>query len=311
MNFFHIAYEQFVFAFAAQNIFSTLLTIGLLVFLEISLSGDNALVLAKMASHLPQNDPKRGDERKKALYYGMFGAFVMRGACLLGAGILLNHLSIIKVAGGIYLLTLMCKNLGGESEGDQPEAKHLGFWPTVARIEILDMSFSIDNIAACVALTPNIGLVLLGVFLGIIAMRLVSQLFLNLLEKFPALGKVAYLLIGSVALQMLLSVVFGFELSNVVQFLLVAGFIAAGIAYDRYLGESIKEKLSGPFNAFTTATTAFADFADNYIWKYVGLALHYAFWPITVSVKFLFRQFEKTQVGAAFIAKFQDSPATS
>src|SRR3954471_3148868 len=70
-----------------------------LVFLEGLLSADNALVLAMMVRHLPR------DKQKRALRYGMWGAFVFRFIAVGRASLLLKFW-FLKVIGGLYLLSL-------------------------------------------------------------------------------------------------------------------------------------------------------------------------------------------------------------
>src|SRR5579875_2850248 len=73
--------------------------IGTLVILEGLLSADNALVLAVMVKHLPKR------ERKKALFYGIFGAYFFR-FIVIGVGISLIKISWIKIVCGHYLLLI-------------------------------------------------------------------------------------------------------------------------------------------------------------------------------------------------------------
>ena len=78
---------------------SDVLTIGLLVLLEGLLSADNALVLAVLVLGLPK------DQQKKALRYGILGAFFFRAVATLLA-VYLIELSWVKLAGAAYLLYL-------------------------------------------------------------------------------------------------------------------------------------------------------------------------------------------------------------
>lgn len=83
-----------------QNIFiDYAFPIGTLVILEVILSGDNALILAVLVKHLPN------DERKKALYYGMLGAFVLRFIAILLA-LYLAKLWYVRGIGALYLAYL-------------------------------------------------------------------------------------------------------------------------------------------------------------------------------------------------------------
>jgi predicted tellurium resistance membrane protein TerC len=85
------------------------------------------------------------------------------------------------------------------------------FWATVASVELMDLAFSLDNVFAAVALAGSIPepqklyVVMIGVFLGILAMRFVAQYFVKLLEKYPALEKAAFTVIGVLGAKLILS----------------------------------------------------------------------------------------------------------
>src|SRR5580765_4701639 len=97
-----------------------LLTIGLLVLLEGLLSADNALVMAIMVLGLPRR------EHKKALRYGLVGAFGFRIVATLLA-IYLIRLGWVKLLGGLYLLYLSYSHFWSGKTGDErraaPQAK--------------------------------------------------------------------------------------------------------------------------------------------------------------------------------------------
>ena len=78
---------------------STLLIIGNLILIESMLSVDNAAVLATMVMKLSPG------QRKKALKYGLVGAYIFRGLCLLLVRYLVG-IWWLKGAGGLYLLYL-------------------------------------------------------------------------------------------------------------------------------------------------------------------------------------------------------------
>lgn len=84
--------------------------------------------------------------------------------------------------------------------------KRIGiFWATVALVEVMDLAFSIDNVFAAVAFTSNIYLIYIGVFIGILAMRFVAQGFVQLIERFPFLETVAFIVIGLLGVKLCLS----------------------------------------------------------------------------------------------------------
>lgn len=202
-----------------DNIQAGLLIVLNLIVIESLLSVDNAAVLATMVMGLPEA------QRGRALKYGIIGAYVMRGVCLFLAAWLVK-IWWLKPLGGLYLLYLTVdyfrgKNEEQESEDAVPVEKNLiykatvgvigTFWATVALVEVMDLAFSIDNVFAAVAFTNHIYLIYFGVFIGILAMRFVAQAFVKLIEKFPFLEKVAFLVIGILGIKLLASLYSHFE----------------------------------------------------------------------------------------------------
>lgn len=191
----------------------SLALVGNLVIIESLLSVDNAAVLATMVGDLPR------EQRKKALRYGILGAYVFRAVCLVFASFLIKFW-FLKPLGGLYLLYLVWDHFrAGPPHEEAPIEKEkswlyrrtlglLGkFWATVALIELMDLAFSIDNVFAVVAFTNNLILIIIGVFIGILAMRLVAQAFVLLMGKYPFLETAAFVIIGILGLKLLLSLV--------------------------------------------------------------------------------------------------------
>ena len=167
-----------------------------LIMIEGLLSVDNALAIAAMANHLPEN------QKRKALRWGIIGAYVFRGVAILGAAYIISN-PWLKIIGATYLIYLMCAHFTTAAAKENHEQSHVnmasrGFWGTVAAIELMDLSLSVDNVVAAVAMSPKLWIVCLGVFIGILALRFVAGACLKLLEKYPALEHVAFLLIGYV-----------------------------------------------------------------------------------------------------------------
>lgn len=79
------------------------------------------------------------------------------------------------------------------------------FWSTIILVEVMDMAFSIDNVFAAVAFTPNILLVCIGVFIGILAMRFVAQTFVKLMERYHFLETAAFVVIAILGVKLILS----------------------------------------------------------------------------------------------------------
>lgn len=187
--------------------------IGLLILIESLLSVDNAAVLATMVMDLPEK------QRAKALKYGIIGAYFFRGVCLVLAGFLVS-IWWLKPLGGLYLLYLTYSWWKGKqtatTDDDVIDKKSnwfyrvtvgsIGnFWATVALVEVMDLAFSIDNVFAAVAYTPNIIAIWIGVFIGILAMRFVAQGFVRLMEKYSFLEACAFIVIGILGIKLSLS----------------------------------------------------------------------------------------------------------
>jgi YkoY family integral membrane protein len=196
----------------AQPIPSLMVVLNLIL-IESLLSLDNATVLAIMVR------PLREDQRDKALKYGIIGAYVFRGLALVFASIIIK-IWWLKPLGGLYLLYMVYDWRKGKQEKYEDEVheveksafhrileRYLGvFWTTVLMVELMDIAFSIDNVFAAVAFTPNILLVVIGVFIGILSMRFVAQYFNKLMNQFPFLETSAFIVIFILGLKLSFSV---------------------------------------------------------------------------------------------------------
>ncbi len=194
----------------------------LLVVLEGLLSADNAMVLAVMVKHLP------GDDQKKALFYGLLGAFVLRLSALFLISFLVNIWQA-QALGAVYLLYISIKNIffnksheeEAQAQAQKTSISRKEFWFTVAKIELADIAFAVDSILAAVAMAitlpptglPQIGgmdggqfiVVFCGGLLGLLLMRFAAMIFVSLLQKRPALEKAAFLIVGWVGVKLALT----------------------------------------------------------------------------------------------------------
>lgn len=201
--------------FLGADLQTSLLIVLNLIVIESLLSVDNAAVLATMVIDLPQA------QRSRALRYGILGAYFFRGLCLLFAAWLVQ-LWWLKPLGGAYLLILAVRYFVTKATPDKEDdvldktsnkayqfvLKMMGgqFWATVIFVEIMDLAFSLDNVLAAVAFTDNLWLIMMGVFIGILSMRFVAQFFVVLLERFPFMEAVAFLVIGILGLKLIVTI---------------------------------------------------------------------------------------------------------
>lgn len=180
--------------------------IGTLIILEGLLSADNALVLAVMVKHLPEQ------QRRRALFYGILGAYVFRFLAI-GMGVYLVQIWWIQILGGGYLLWIALKHFLGKDDDDDVENKPMSFWRTVLMVELMDIAFSIDSVLAAFGVSNQIWVLFLGGILGVLMMRGVAQLFLALIQRFPELETTAFVLISIIGAKMVAGS-FGFHVDQ-------------------------------------------------------------------------------------------------
>ncbi|KHE67367.1 TerC family protein [Halobacillus sp. BBL2006] len=189
----------------------------ILIGLEGILAADNALVIATMVKHLPK------EKRKKALFYGLAGAFAFRFGSLFVISYLV-HIWQIQAVGALYLIGIAAYHLLKKHvlkphfKAEKQSKKETGFWPTVIKVELADIAFAVDSILAAVALAvtlpitslPAIGgmdgghfaIILAGGIIGLVIMRFAAGYFVVLLDRKPGLESAAYLIVGWVGVKL-------------------------------------------------------------------------------------------------------------
>lgn len=154
---------------------TTLLSI---VFIDLILAGDNAIVIGMAAKRL------RKDTQKKAILYGTCGAILLR----IVATILVVYLLRIPwllVAGGMILLWIAYKLLVQEEEHENIKAGNT-LWASVWTIIVADAAMGLDNVIAVAgAAQGHTLLVIIGLIISIPIVVWGSTLFIKLLGKFP------------------------------------------------------------------------------------------------------------------------------
>lgn len=189
-----------------------------LVALEGILAADNALVMAIMVKHLPE------DKRKKALFYGLLGAFVFRFLSLFLISFLADVWQV-QAIGAIYLIFISVNHIVKRYALKREKAAHevkpangSNFWMTVLKVEVADIAFAVDSILAAVALAvalpetglPRIGgldggqflVIFAGGVIGLVIMRFAAIYFTKLLQTRPGLETAAFLIVGWVGVKL-------------------------------------------------------------------------------------------------------------
>ena len=166
--------------------------LGLLkiIWINIILSGDNAVVIALAARSLPP------EQQRQAVLFGSGAAVVLR-IVLTVVAVQLLALPYLQMVGGALLLWIGVQLLSDHG-GDEGEEKHYGSMMAAIRtILIADLVMSLDNvIAVAAAANGNMVLLVLGLAISIPMVIFGSTLMIRLMERFPIVVTFGAALIG-------------------------------------------------------------------------------------------------------------------
>ncbi|MEG0025018.1 MAG: hypothetical protein RR553_05510 [Akkermansia sp.] len=274
--------------------YESLMIILGLILIEGLLSVDNALGIAAMASHLPKH------QQKPALRWGIIGAYLFRGIALATVAWLMHNMWI-KWFGAFYLVYLAANHLSPKYEAhpDNPSTAKLAgksLLMTIASIELMDLSLSIDNVVAAVGMVNgaihipemyHIWVVCIGVFIGILALRVVAGWCIGIIAKYPILNYTAFLLVGFVGLLLMIDmgldslkehgyIEHAWKGGIAFKFTVISFIVAMSIIYSR--SGRLRRILRIPVLVFRRFCLIFASI------------VHAIFWPISAPVKAIFHK---------------------
>jgi len=158
--------------------------VGLLkiVWINIILSGDNAVVIALAARSLPPQ------QQRQAVLLGSGAAVVLRIALTVVAAQMLAF-PFLQIIGGLLLLWIGIQLLSEGDDGDEGEAKVYGSMTAAVRtLLIADLIMSLDNvIGVAAAAKGSMLLLMLGLAISIPLVIFGSTLMIKLMDRFPAI----------------------------------------------------------------------------------------------------------------------------
>ncbi|WP_239493668.1 DUF475 domain-containing protein [Candidatus Karelsulcia muelleri] len=172
-----------------------------IVLIEALLSIDNATILTTLVKNINKKD------RKKALNYGIFGAYFFRIISLIFAAVIIN-MWWLKLIGGLYLIYLGIHHFLKTQKEEKNFFKINFFskiWVTILYVELIDFLFSIDNILAGISYSNNPLLIFLGVFISLFLLRISTVKLLKLTEKYSSLEDSAFFIIILLGLKLIIS----------------------------------------------------------------------------------------------------------
>jgi YjbE family integral membrane protein len=166
--------------------------IGLMkiIWINIILSGDNAVVIALAARSLPEH------QQRKAILFGSGAAVVLRIALTVVAATLLE-LSYLQIIGGILLLYIGAQLLSEDGDEQEGEVEKASLMAAIRTILIADIVMSLDNvIAVAAAAKGNMTLLVLGLAISIPMVIFGSAIMIKLMTRFPIIVTFGACLIG-------------------------------------------------------------------------------------------------------------------
>lgn len=202
---------------ATELLLEYAVVIATLLVLEAVLSFDNAAILAALVRRLPRKD------RRKALMYGLVGAYALRITAIFLATFLLEN-PWLKLVGGAYLLYLGIRHAvhllqKKEEHHHIPEGgppswlTRLGvpaLVATIIQIELVDLAFALDQVVAAVGFVEHyphpdrLYLIIIASVIGILALRFAAVLVVRVMDWLPLLEHMAYLAVAFVGTKLVL-----------------------------------------------------------------------------------------------------------
>lgn len=174
-----------------------LLGILKIIFINIILSGDNAVVIALACRSLPL------EKQKKATIWGGVGAVGLR-VILTFVAVWLLSIPYFQIVGGLLLIWIAVKLLkGGDDEGHVNS--HDSMSAAIKTIIFADLIMSLDNVVAVAgAAEGNVYLIVIGLAISIPLIIWGSQLLMKLMSRFPIIVWLGSALLGYTAGEMIL-----------------------------------------------------------------------------------------------------------
>ncbi|MNO57676.1 Integral membrane protein TerC family protein [compost metagenome] len=181
-----------------MELFSATFFVSLIniIFIDLILAGDNAIVIGMAAKRLPHS------VQKKAILYGTAGAVILRIVATIIVVWLLG-IPWLHAIGGVMLIFIAYKVLADDDSHESVEAKE-SLWPAVRTIIIADAAMGLDNVLAVAGASgQHIVLVVLGLLISVPIVVWGSTIFIKLLNRYPWIAYVGAAVLAYTAAHMI------------------------------------------------------------------------------------------------------------
>ncbi|AWM88155.1 TerC family protein [Microvirga sp. 17 mud 1-3] len=176
-----------------------LLSLLQVIWIDILLSGDNAVVIAMACRSLPPHQRKLGIVLGASVAVGLRILFALVISYLLGV-------PYLRIAGGLLLFWIALKLIQGEDEDGHEVKASDSLWKAVRTIAIADAVMSLDNVVAIAAASRgHPELFIFGLLLSIPLIMVGASLITSLLTRFPIFIWAGAALLGYIAAEMIVT----------------------------------------------------------------------------------------------------------
>ena len=175
--------------------------LGQIIFIDLVLAGDNAIIIGMVASKFPV------DQRKKIIFWGIGGAVILRIILTLLTAYLLQ-ITGLRLIGGLLLLYIVYKLyvdvIKGSGEEDDIKVDNSNFLKAIWTILLADFTMSLDNVLGVAGAAGNhYKLLIFGLILSIILMATAATLISKWIKKYRWIGWIGLFAILFVAIELI------------------------------------------------------------------------------------------------------------
>ena len=175
--------------------------LGQIIFIDLVLAGDNAIIIGMVASKFPV------DQRKKVIFWGIGGAVILRIILTMLTAYLLQ-ITGLRLIGGLLLLYIIYKLytdvIKGQSNEEDIKVDNSSFMKAIWTVLLADFTMSLDNVLGVAgAAGDHYGLLIFGLALSIVLMATAANLISGWIKKYKWIAWAGLLAILVVAVELI------------------------------------------------------------------------------------------------------------
>ena len=172
-----------------------------IIFIDLVLAGDNAIIIGMVASKFP------AEQRKKVIFWGIGGAVILRIILTLLTAFLLQ-ITGLRLIGGLLLLYIVYKLyvdvIKGDSKDENIKVDNSSFLKAIWTVLLADFTMSLDNVLGVAgAAGHHYHLLIFGLVLSIILMAVAANLISGWIKKYKWIAWIGLLAILIVAIELI------------------------------------------------------------------------------------------------------------